>query len=202
MVTWATSSTARSNASWLAPEGRLQPLTLRTYCRAAARTSSTSAAGARLRSVWMFRHMRSTLGRRRRSAKARTFALRTPPAPAEALVAPGSGTRARSSGRRWSTLVRMIPEEPVSAALRDAKARARSHHYTVGTLQRDPDGTVWLECSCGTVLRNGPSWTLDEHVRLHLSLIHISEPTRLGMISYAVFCLKKKKESETRGDRE
>ena len=32
-------------------------------------------------------------------------------------------------------------------------------------------------------------WT-KEH---HLSLIHISEPTRLGMISYAVFCLKKKK---------
>src|SRR5428012_21395 len=27
-----------------------------------------------------------------------------------------------------------------------------------------------------------------------LSLIHISEPTRLGMISYAVFCLKKKDE--------
>ena len=27
---------------------------------------------------------------------------------------------------------------------------------------------------------------------LELSLIHISEPTRLGMISYAVFCLKKK----------
>ena len=26
-----------------------------------------------------------------------------------------------------------------------------------------------------------------------LSLIHISEPARLGMISYAVFCLKKKK---------
>src|SRR5450756_2940648 len=29
--------------------------------------------------------------------------------------------------------------------------------------------------------------------RYALSLIHISEPTRLGMISYAVFCLKKKK---------
>ena len=28
---------------------------------------------------------------------------------------------------------------------------------------------------------------------LFLSLIHISEPTRLGMISYAVFCLKTKK---------
>ena len=29
-----------------------------------------------------------------------------------------------------------------------------------------------------------------------LSLIHISEPTRLGMISYAVFCLKKKKKKK------
>src|SRR5450756_3107079 len=29
--------------------------------------------------------------------------------------------------------------------------------------------------------------------QFRLSLIHISEPTRLGMISYAVFCLKKKK---------
>ena len=31
---------------------------------------------------------------------------------------------------------------------------------------------------------------------LYLSLIHISEPTRLGMISYAVFCLKKKKKKK------
>ena len=28
------------------------------------------------------------------------------------------------------------------------------------------------------------------NIILNLSLIHISEPTRLGMISYAVFCLK------------
>src|SRR5665648_1228006 len=34
-------------------------------------------------------------------------------------------------------------------------------------------------------------WSVSAGVRL--SLIHISEPTRLGMISYAVFCLKKKK---------
>src|SRR5665648_1104866 len=33
---------------------------------------------------------------------------------------------------------------------------------------------------------------IDESEVLTLSLIHISEPTRLGMISYAVFCLKKK----------
>src|SRR5450756_2915130 len=31
---------------------------------------------------------------------------------------------------------------------------------------------------------------------MRLSLIHISEPTRLGMISYAVFCLKKKKKQK------
>ena len=33
---------------------------------------------------------------------------------------------------------------------------------------------------------------LDFDLEIILSLIHISEPTRLGMISYAVFCLKKK----------
>src|SRR5659263_629773 len=32
------------------------------------------------------------------------------------------------------------------------------------------------------------SWNLFQKI-LNLSLIHISEPTRLGMISYAVFCL-------------
>src|SRR5450759_2702207 len=37
------------------------------------------------------------------------------------------------------------------------------------------------------------SFSLDSHSVHSLSLIHISEPTRLGMISYAVFCLKKKK---------
>src|SRR5450756_1114726 len=33
-----------------------------------------------------------------------------------------------------------------------------------------------------------------------LSLIHISEPTRLGMISYAVFCLKKKKKKQIKNN--
>src|SRR5665648_1105348 len=38
-----------------------------------------------------------------------------------------------------------------------------------------------------------PSWLIKsvEDMDIFLSLIHISEPTRLGMISYAVFCLKK-----------
>src|SRR5450756_138410 len=48
---------------------------------------------------------------------------------------------------------------------------------TVNRLWLDIDDVVWL-----------------------LSLIHISEPTRLGMISYAVFCLKKKKKKEVDKD--
>src|SRR5678816_62406 len=45
--------------------------------------------------------------------------------------------------------------------------------------------------SLGLAWTSGPT----QRVRapLHLSLIHISEPTRLLSISYAVFCLKKKK---------
>src|SRR5665648_874672 len=42
-------------------------------------------------------------------------------------------------------------------------------------------------------LPSGASWYIATAVVMYLSLIHISEPTRLGMISYAVFCLKKKK---------
>src|SRR5450759_5706944 len=41
-----------------------------------------------------------------------------------------------------------------------------------------------------TVTEGGYTRFFDK-VPLKLSLIHISEPTRLGMISYAVFCLKK-----------
>ena len=47
----------RSNASWLACEGRVAPLTLRTYCSAAAWTSSRVAGGSKLWRVRMLRHM-------------------------------------------------------------------------------------------------------------------------------------------------
>src|SRR5450756_2942376 len=43
-----------------------------------------------------------------------------------------------------------------------------------------------------TALRLGNAQLPHRRAVLGLSLIHISEPTRLGMISYAVFCLKKK----------
>src|SRR5450759_5609153 len=55
-------------------------------------------------------------------------------------------------------------------------------------------------CGSNDVLKRATCWPLFLLVRCvdlifchalqGLSLIHISEPTRLGMISYAVFCLK------------
>ena len=48
------------------------------------------------------------------------------------------------------------------------------------------------EALAGT-LRADYADSIDENA-VHLSLIHISEPTRLLSISYAVFCLKKKNE--------
>src|ERR687897_639740 len=56
-VTSATSSTAVSNAAWFAADGFVMPLTFRTYWRAAARTSSGVAGGAKLFSGRMLRHM-------------------------------------------------------------------------------------------------------------------------------------------------
>ena len=51
----------------------------------------------------------------------------------------------------------------------------------------------------GRVMANRQYFIKDndgEYAVKALSLIHISEPTRLGMISYAVFCLKKKKKKK------
>eukprot|EP01017_Pseudomicrothorax_dubius_P025394 TRINITY_DN2745_c0_g1_i2.p1 TRINITY_DN2745_c0_g1~~TRINITY_DN2745_c0_g1_i2.p1 ORF type:complete len:161 (+),score=3.79 TRINITY_DN2745_c0_g1_i2:117-599(+) len=50
-------------------------------------------------------------------------------------------------------------------------------------IRREKDKRREISCSCKIVLTT-----------FNLSLIHISEPTRLLSISYAVFCLKKKKE--------
>jgi hypothetical protein len=57
----ATSSTARAKASALAADGFEEPLILRTYCSAAARTSSLVAGGSKLWSWRMFRHMPESL---------------------------------------------------------------------------------------------------------------------------------------------
>eukprot|EP01017_Pseudomicrothorax_dubius_P025392 TRINITY_DN2745_c0_g1_i10.p1 TRINITY_DN2745_c0_g1~~TRINITY_DN2745_c0_g1_i10.p1 ORF type:complete len:154 (+),score=10.08 TRINITY_DN2745_c0_g1_i10:34-495(+) len=55
-------------------------------------------------------------------------------------------------------------------------------------IRREKDKRREISCSCKIVLTTFNIPVFD------LSLIHISEPTRLLSISYAVFCLKKKKE--------
>ena len=67
-VTSAIWRTARSNASSVAAEVFCTPLTLRTYCRAAASTSSGVAAGSSPRRVVMLRHMAARLPRGRSTA--------------------------------------------------------------------------------------------------------------------------------------
>src|SRR5450756_2893556 len=56
----------------------------------------------------------------------------------------------------------------------------------------DTGSVLW---ECPDILGSGGTESQVQEVR-DLSLIHISEPTRLGMISYAVFCLKKKKKKK------
>jgi hypothetical protein len=59
------------------------------------------------------------------------------------------------------------PVVPVSAEMRYAKVRAATDHTTVGVVCETPDGRVTIACACGMELTNGPTWTLDEHIRLH-----------------------------------
>src|SRR5665648_1223157 len=66
-----------------------------------------------------------------------------------------------------------------------------------GTLPRFI-GTVCVALSLEGLIMVIKYSQLDLAGNLYLSLIHISEPTRLGMISYAVFCLKKKKKTQTK----
>src|SRR5450759_3538234 len=90
----------------------------------------------------------------------------------------------------------------------------RSHHKKGAVEGTAPAGDLFkksIACGGKSTSRQrqappGPKSRVREPVRLQrqnrrpgppkpsqpLSLIHISEPTRLGMISYAVFCLKKK----------
>src|SRR5665647_3712953 len=77
------------------------------------------------------------------------------------------GTRTRHRGRADAAR-----SEPASHACAPRNRRASVRHA------EDADGCDALS---------------DEAVTQCLSLIHISEPTRRTPISYAVFCLKKKK---------
>src|SRR5678815_5995899 len=69
------------------------------------------------------------------------------------------------------------------AMLHDLAERFAFGNEAIAGLQRH----TALEGRVQFLLKENP-----EKAVLHLSLIHISEPTRLLSISYAVFCLKKK----------
>src|SRR5659263_754627 len=81
----------------------------------------------------------------------------------------------------------------------DGETEYRPFRDNVGTdkLYPSPHNTrTSLGQACGylwakEIIRLWAGCVHSRFIALRLSLIHISEPTRLGMISYAVFCLKK-----------
>src|SRR5450759_1505164 len=84
-----------------------------------------------------------------------------------------------------------------SATVVPAATPADTPHFWDGVTARISDSAYARLASDSTTFGQATirtRWTWSGafvDVSPHLSLIHISEPTRLGMISYAVFCLKK-----------
>src|SRR5665648_1171937 len=112
-----------------------------------------------------------------------------------AAIGRRSGSGPMCSWRELAT------EAPELAGASRARFEATKHHV-LATLRWDGSprvrgteiasrdaGRAQAEMLLGSMwgARHGPGPAAT------LSLIHISEPTRLGMISYAVFCLKKQK---------
>src|SRR5450756_2888025 len=83
----------------------------------------------------------------------------------------------------------LVADAHLDVAERGAGGRAEGPDrlLRVGQFAARRRGGVVDEEHAGRRLDGGGAELLD---LLDLSLIHISEPTRLGMISYAVFCLK------------
>src|SRR5659263_389304 len=94
----------------------------------------------------------------------------------------------------WPNCLRLANDQIELVATTDVGPRIIRLAFIGGrNLFKTFDATLGL--SGGTEWRSYGGhrlWHAPE-TRPRLSLIHISEPTRLGMISYAVFCLKKKK---------
>src|SRR5450756_1415926 len=119
-------------------------------------------------------------------AKALAFAASDPARPVVDLYCGiGSLSLPLARGARQVQAVE-IQEEAIVAARENA---SRSGVANVDFYARD----------VRPLLKFPPHPTLDarrdddaQRPAVVMSLIHISEPTRLGMISYAVFCLKKK----------
>src|SRR5215211_4136974 len=96
-VARVTVATACSNAASVAGVGRVTPLTLRTYWRAAASISSVVAGGSRPRRVVMLRHMPPVLSRCSSLRAYRAAGTAEPGRPA----CPALSRPPRCNRRRW-----------------------------------------------------------------------------------------------------
>src|SRR5660397_255617 len=99
---------------------------------------------------------------------------------------------------QFSCNIKSLQENPCSTSGTDALAlfstRGRIWAPSGGSCSTDPGPDFSARRSCPTCRsRRSP-----QPFTPALSLIHISEPTRLRRISYAVFCLKKKKTKKTK----
>src|SRR5678810_14350 len=98
---------------------------------------------------------------------------------AEAEVRSAKATHQVAPHHSASAVTCQDPRPPLT----EGQASVRSHHALVSGRRYSHDASVKVHRSPSTPV---PTPGL-------LSLIHISEPTRQAEISYAVFCLKKKK---------
>ena len=96
----------------------------------------------------------------------------------------------KPTGVAWAPLVALMPV-PGAASL--AAFEAKLAETCAGPNVKDDAPRDAAKARRRAGLERLSRTTQEGHTILHLSLIHISEPTRRTPISYAVFCLKKKK---------
>src|SRR5450756_1624889 len=126
-------------------------------------------------------------------------AARTRRAPCRRVIPAKAGRHARPAARRprEARRLRLRPLRAVEHVRRRRTAPLLEHAHVPAVARvapphaRVPPAPAVLDHPREAALaaREDPRGELARGALL--SLIHISEPTRLGMISYAVFCLKK-----------
>src|SRR5450756_723093 len=93
--------------------------------------------------------------------------------------------------------VRVIVHPECQYDVVDSADAVGSTEKIIATIAAAPDGSSWAVGTELNLVRRLATMFPKQNIAFleknvcYLSLIHISEPTRLGMSSYAVFCLKK-----------
>src|SRR5678815_5580389 len=117
----------------------------------------------------------------------------------------GQSPRTRRLASSWATIHLSPSDALLGGGVTGSFSRAQGaprHHQTPGRATRT---SMWwksgshhpsMRISMIGSFRELPPTVRGRGQPLSLSLIHISEPTRLLSISYAVFCLKKKKKQK------